>query len=330
MIIKPVNADTVQYVPQSSFIPVEYDVNGRLIKVIFPEIRKLSGSDYLIRLEYHSLESNGLTISNRAFRSSSSDIPEKEISLSTVPEWSNLAERITYPLMNRPAFGYYVNPIFNNIDGSFLGISVFSSAENLIKKADIQFGRLDWEFKSGERRINADITAFKKDSEGNSIITDKVFRAVDIQGLFQEFSPVLREDNFIRGLEEYKRNIEFSVGLSYGDISNPQNVEKTATEIKSAKKRKYNTVQAIQKNLRDCLEDLAYSLAFYNGMISSNYDFICSFKDSILTDDETERKQDIQDLQLGIIRPEEYRAKWYGETVEQARRNLPESAEVLE
>ena len=52
--------------------------------------------------------------------------------------------------------------------------------------------------------------------------------------------------------------------------------------------------------------------------------------DSILADPDSERKQDIQDLNLGIMRPEEYRAKWYGEDEKTALNNLPQSAEVME
>ena len=149
MVIKPVSAYTVQYVPQSSFIPIEYDINGKLMKVIFPEIKQISDFEYIIRLEYHSLDViNGLTVTNRAFRSSSPDVLGKEIPLSSVSEWSNLNEFISYPLMKRQAFGYYVNPIANNIDESKTGVSIFESAKDFIKKADIQFGRLDWEFKS--------------------------------------------------------------------------------------------------------------------------------------------------------------------------------------
>lgn len=65
-------------------------------------------------------------------------------------------------------------------------------------------------------------------------------------------------------------------------------------------------------------------------MTTSGYKFVCDFKDSILTDEETERKQDIQDLGLGILKPEEYRAKWYSEDIETAKNNLPQSAEVVE
>ena len=141
-----------------------------------------------------------------------------------------------------------------------------------------------------------------------------------IQGVQSE----LREQSLINGLNAYLRRIEFNVCLSYGDLSDVNDVDKTATEAKIAKKRKYNMVKAIQSNLKDCLEDLAYALAFYNALTQSGYEFLCNFKDSILVDEETERQQDRQDLAAGIMRPEEYRAKWYGETLEEAAKNLPE------
>jgi hypothetical protein len=49
-----------------------------------------------------------------------------------------------------------------------------------------------------------------------------------------------------------------------------------------------------------------------------------------LGDEETERKQDIQDLNLGIMKPEEYRAKWYGEDEQTAKKNLPQPSEVMQ
>ena len=42
-------------------------------------------------------------------------------------------------------------------------------------------------------------------------------------------------------------------------------------------------------------------------MTEQKYEFICDFKDSILVDEETERQQDRVDMQMGIMRPEEYR-----------------------
>ena len=120
------------------------------------------------------------------------------------------------------------------------------------------------------------------------------------------------------------------MGLSYGDISDPQNVDKTATEIKSAKQRKYKTVNAVQKSLKICIEELIYAIAFWKAMTNSNYSVTIKFSDSILTDEETERKQDMQDVQMGVMRLEEYRAKWYGEDIETAASNLPDTAQVID
>ena len=91
MVIKPLGGDKVQYVAANAFIPVEYDSRGRLIKVIFPEFKKI-GDNYYTRLEYHDLDyKNGLTITNTAYMSSGANTLGKEIPLSYVDEWKNLA-----------------------------------------------------------------------------------------------------------------------------------------------------------------------------------------------------------------------------------------------
>lgn len=342
MVIKPLGDDKVQCVSQDAFVPIEYDVNGRLIKVIFPEIKQVSESTWLTRLEYHSLDYKlGLTITNRAYMSSSPNKLGHEIPLESVEEWANLPTEITYPDMLRPAFGYYVNPIDNTIDGTRAGVSIFHSAYGLIRKADIQASRLDWEFESGERAINVDDMALKvNNGDGKERelprLNKRLYRGLNIDGgssgdFFKEFSPALRQADFIAGLEEYKREIEFAAGLSYGDISNPQTIDKTATEIKSSKQRKYDTVMAIQQQLKACLDDLCYALAFYNELTTSGYDFVCNFKDSILTDEETERKQDLQDISVGAMQLWEYRMKWYGEDEKTAKTMVAgSSADVIE
>ncbi len=55
-------------------------------------------------------------------------------------------------------------------------------------------------------------------------------------------------------MNQFLRQLEFNVSLSYGDLSDVTDVDKTATEVKIAKKRKYNMVSAIQENLKDCLK----------------------------------------------------------------------------
>lgn len=332
MVIKPLGGDKVQYISANAFVPIEFDARHRLVKVIFPEFRKI-GDNYYTRLEYHSLDTEkGLTITNTAYVSASEGQLGREIPLTAVDEWASLPASVTYPTMLRPVFGYFRTPIKNTIDGSSCGVSVYANDINLIRKIDTQFGRLDWEFESGERAIHVDAAAFKK--EGTERLNKRLYKAVDVDlgdnELFKDFSPAIRQSDITDGLNTYLRRLEFSVGLAYGDLSDPDTVAKTATEILSAKNRKYNTVSAIQKQLKYCLDDLVYALAFYNSLTTSGYTFVCDFKDSILTDEQTERTQDIQDLSLGIMRPDEYRMKWYGEDEKTAKKNLPQASEVVD
>ena len=336
-IIKPLGGDKVEYLTADRFIPIEFDARGRLVDVIFVQIKKMGDDDYYFRLERHTFKDGILTITNRAFHSKGLDGLGVEISLKDVNEWSALPESITYRGLERPDFGYYRNPIKNEIDGSPCGVSIYDSAVEQLKNVDIQGARLDWEFESGERAINVDIMALqarpvlqgKKTEYRTPRLNERLYRGLNIQEgpdkeLYKEWSPEFRDANIINGINAYLRQVEFNVSLGYGDLSDAQDVDKTATECIIAKARKYNMVNAIENNLKECLEDLVYALAFYNAMTRSGYQFVCDFKDSILTDEETERAQDKSDVAAGLMLPWEYRVKWYGETEEQARAKLAE------
>ena len=341
--IKPLGEDKVEYITQERFIPLKFDARGRLTRVAFVDVKKVADYDYYIRFEVHTWDGRTkvLNIKNLAYHSSDQASIGRQVPLVTVAAWAGLTEDVSYAGVDRPDFGYYRNPIKNEVDGSPCGVSIYNSAIKLIKKTDMQFGRLDWEFESGERVVHVDVTALQESPvlgrDGRTqykmpVLNRRLYRGLNLSGgssgeeLYKEYSPELRDQNIINGLNAYLRRIEFNVCLSYGDLSDVNDVEKTATEAKIAKKRKYNMVKAIQSNLEDCLEDLVYALAFHNALTQSGYEFLCTFKDSILVDEEEERQQDRQDLAAGIMRPEEYRAKWYGETLEEAARNLPEPA----
>lgn len=333
LIIKPLLGGHVEYVTADNFIPVRFE-NGRPVDCVFIERKQLDENKFYHRLERHTLTPAGLTITNKAYQSTSSARIGMQVPLDAVEVWAGLPDEISYPGMNRIDFGYYRNPLKNRIDNSQCGVSVYSgTAVDRIKDADVQAARLDWEYESGERAIHVDERALKTGVNGQKSVAKthkRLYRGLNIDqkndDLFKEYSPQMRDDSYRQGLESALRRVEFSVGLAYGDLSDAQYVEKTATEIKAAKQRKYNRVAAIQENLRACLEDLVDALAFYNSSYTTSYSLSCSFNDSILTDEEAERNQDRQDVSMGVMRLEEYRAKWYGEDVETALANLPEQA----
>lgn len=331
-VLKPLGESAAEFISADKIIPIRFGDDGKPVDIAFLTVKKIGEVDYFTRLERHYFINGNLTIENRCFRSQTPRDIGLPCSLEAVEEWENIEPGpITYPGMNRMDFGYYRNPIKNKIDGSACGVSIYESAVDLIKKADVQGARLDWEYESGERAIHVDNRALKQDkstgSFGMARLRKRLYRGLNLeagkdQELLKEYSPEMRDEAFRRGLEEYKREIEFSVGLAYGDLSDVQEVAKTATEIKTSKNRKYNRVTAIQNNLYDCLEDFAAGLAFYNSMLNSGYEFSCKFNDSILTDEEAERQQDRQDVSMGAMTLVEYRAKWYNETEEEAAKKI--------
>ena len=338
-IIKPLGPSISEFVSADKFIPIRFADDGTLLDVGFLSVKRVGETDWFTKLERHYFVNGNLTIENKCFHSQSQSDIGIECSLEEVPEWANINPGpVTYPGMTQMDFGFYRNPIKNKIDGSKCGVSIFESAKGLIKKADIQGARFDWEFESGERAIHVDNRALKTSKNGKytvSKLKNRLYRGLNLEDgkdkeLFKEYSPEMRDEAFRRGLEEYKREIEFNVGLAYGDLSDAQQVEKTAEEVRTSKVRKYSRVTEIQKNLRNCLEDYVAGLAFYNSLYTSGYEFSCKFNDSILTSEEAERKRDKEDVAIGAMSLVEYRMKWYNEDEATAKKNLPIQNTVME
>lgn len=338
MAIKPMLGGGVECITADRIIPVVFDDGGNLTDCVFVQRKKVSQNKYLFRTERHMLIPQGLKIENKAWQSPYPGQIGVQVPLSAMEEWAAYPEETTFSGMRDMDFGYYRNPLKNRIDDSPCGVSVYSGvATGRIKSADYQGARIDWEFKSGERAVHVSEKALRRDQKSGKArmakLDRRLYRGLDIEGnnseLLKEYSPDFRQEDLISGLENYYRQVEFAVGLAYGDLSNAQYVDKTATEIKTAKQRKYNRVTAIQENLKACLEGLVKGIAFYNSMYTRPYNFTCTFNDSILSDEDAERQQDRQDVSMGAMGLAEYRAKWYGEDIETAEANLPEQSGVI-
>ena len=59
-------------------------------------------------------------------------------------------------------------------------------------------------------------------------------------------------------------------------------------------------------------------------------EIVIEFDDSIIEDKASERQQDRSDMAAGVMTKVEYRAKWYGETEEEAKKHIVEDESVVE
>lgn len=218
MILRPLGPDKAEYVAADKFIPISFDDSGIPNDIVFLVVKCVGENNYYTRVERHYFTNGNLTIENKCYHSQSQNDIGQSCSLDEVAEWENiLPGPIIYPGMIEMDFGYYQNPIENKVDGSSCGVSVYESAENLIRKADVQGARLDWEYDSGERAIHVDDRALKKKG-GNTYLPrlkKRLYKGLNLEDgkdkdLYKEYSPEMRDEAFRRGLEEYKREIEFN------------------------------------------------------------------------------------------------------------------------
>lgn len=318
----------IDYVAQTDCKPLQFDSAGNITSMVFSsQITK--GDKRYTRLEVHTLEDTNYTIENKAYvtESYNSSMLGREISLFEVSEWADLEPRTVIENIEKPLFAYYKVPLTNNIDAkTCLGVSVYNKAIDSIRKADVQASRLDYEYESAERSIYADIDALRNQEgkERRSKIVKTLNTGED--GFYKEFSPQLRDEGFIRGENKIKQEIEFQCNLAYGTISDPNTVDKTATEINASKQRSYASISQMQNSLEKALKHLVYILDVYCDLYelapAGEYEVSAEWDDSIIVDTESEQRIRLQETNLGLGSKLDYLMWRYGLTEEQAQEKL--------
>lgn len=332
------NKICIDMVSANQFYPTEFNSNDDVIGGIFvSQITK--GDDIYTRLEYHRFIENAYEyiIKNMAFVSNTVNDLGERVSLSSIEEWTDIQEETKIIDIEKPLFSYYKPPIANNIDDkSPLGVSVYSRATDLIKEADRQYGRIIWEYEASEKAIFVDELAMKPKNNNSekqfsiNKLKDRLYRKLDTgaekSDFFEDYSPDIRDEAFWRGLNKILQRIEFNVGLAYGTLSEPNTVDKTATEIKSSKQRSYATVAKMQENLQTALEGLIYAIdvliTLYNLAPEGRYETSFEWDDSLIVDTEREQTLQMQEVSAGLRRKVKYIMFRYGLTEEQALEEL--------
>ena len=322
----------------AGFQPTKFDPTGRCIGGVFRDKPVKVNGKYYVRLESHELTDTTYTIKNKAYYSDSTGSVGAPAPLDVVPEWADIQEEVTIQNMDGPLFAYFKPPIANTADANSLcGMSIYGDAATveLIRQADEQWERLRWEYKSSERKVFMDGNSATKDMFDKRLFEIGPFSPDG--DFFQFINPELRNDAIYKGFQDVLRRIEFNVGLSYGDISDPQTVEKTATEIRNSKQRKYVLISSIQTALEHTFDALIYAMDVYATLYGlaadGEYEVTYDWGDSILDDQETKDKEFARDLQLlsaGIVNDWELRAKYMNEDEETAKAALPKMQDVVE
>ncbi|MDD7793684.1 phage portal protein [Clostridium sp. 'White wine YQ'] len=357
LVFKPyLNGDHIEIdlVQADAFFPTAYNSRGEITGIVFIETKVIGEYTYS-RLEYHNLSKDGYLIKNSAFKNrnynqvnaSMNQTLGQEIPLAEVDDWAQLEPEVTITNVDKPLFSYFKMPLANAIDPSSpLGVSVYARvSKDLLKKVDEQWSRILWEYEGSELGIDIDSDMLKRDESGNSIMPqgkERLYRKFDIDpnssgtSQWNIFSPEIRDSSLFNGLNQLIRKVEFLCGLAYGTLSDPNDTDKTAEEIKSSKQRSYQTVKDIQKALKNALEGLAYAMSVWGQLgglsvspVDVDKDMSFDFDDSIVVDKEKELAGMQADVSSGLLRPEIYLAKKYGISEEEALKMMPDTSTTI-
>lgn len=336
MIIKPyVNNDNIyfDYLAQGEFAPLQFDDDGNITDIAFPDILIANGKRYT-KIERHIFDAltKTVTVVNKAFVSNDVEGEDlgNEIPLSQVAQWANLSEEpIIINDCERPLYGFYKVPKANHIDvRSPLGASIFARGEKLIEDADKQYSRLDWEYDAGQLAVDVDPTVIDPTQPNgyNMMIAQghkRAFRGVDVDDMYSVFAPALRDANYIEGLNVILMRIEDVCELYRGTISNVQNIAHTATEVLASRQETYSTVTDNQKALENCLNDVIYAMDKYVDLYGlapkGDYTVSYSWDDSMVTDKASELTEKVSLMENNLLADYEVRAWYTGETHEKAK-----------
>lgn len=337
------------FVQADAFYPLAFDASGKITEAAFVQ-SKVEKNVVYRRLEYHKWENNTVTVINKAYKSNNlrgtSDTDNldlgDEISLSEIPEWKDLQEKTVVKNVTKPLFAYFKMPEANTIDPtSPLGVSGFSRAVDLIRDADMQYSRLLWEYEAGEMAIDIDRDALREvdlpNGEHKTVqnhMQDRLFRKLDLgseSDTYYPFTPVLRDANYIEGLNTILMRIEDVCGISRGTLSDSADVARTATELKILKQRSYQTNVDIQHAIEDAVRDTIYIMNVYATLYEitpeGEYEVSFEWDDSIIVDVDEEINKRITLMTNGLVSKLEIRMWYFGETEQQAREALAKIAE---
>lgn len=331
----------VSVVQADDFYPVSFDSDGDVTGGVFLDYTYIENKKYT-RLEYHSLDGDTYTISNKAYCLTTSQINSvqenslgKEVPLTEVPDWEYITPVVSIKEINHVLFSYFKMPFANQIESkSPLGVSCFSRAVDQIRKADEIWSEIAWEFESGERAVNVPEDMFKHDQEGKPVIPEgreRLYRTfLWEQGKnygLDTYSPDFRDSSLFNGLNKTLHKIEFLCGLAYGTFSEPTETDKTATEVKQSKQRSFSTVTDVQKALEKALRNLAYCFdamaTLYELAPEGEYDMSFDWDDSIIVDREVEFARLMSMASAGMIRNEYVVAWYFGVSEEEAKKMMP-------
>lgn len=255
-------------------------------------------------------------------------------------DWENM--KIIQTDTDVPLFQIWHPNIKDNSDlENPLGASVYCNCEDTFKCLDMAFDSFFKEFKNGAKKrfISADLVKVGKDAKLKETIVDEeeyvLPQGEDGHNWIQEFNGELRVQAFIQAINFWMNYAAKQCGLGDNKFSfegNGSRPIQTATGVIAKETELYRNVIKQENFATDKFRKMLLAIKYVNNTFTNNSDLTfeeedieITYDDNIVEDTDSKKKQDLQEVVAGIRTPYEYRALYFDEDEETAKKNLQES-----
>ena len=215
-VVRPVYTDRLKYeiLQLGNYIPTSYDMDGTLTGVVLIKDFTEKGRDYAL-VEKHAYIDKNEYVKIMLYEKRGEKYEQR--GLDSTDKTAELTEEFVYENIDRPMIVEFRSKKTNNIDGSRVPVAIYSGRENLLKDADMQYMRINWEQEAGEMRVfaSSDLFRQRQGEDGTVSVTPalrKLLVRINDSGAagdkIQEYSPNLRTAAQVAALQEILRRIE--------------------------------------------------------------------------------------------------------------------------
>lgn len=329
----------INYVSAEHIFPVSWN-NGRVSECVFAFPYTVNYKKYVLLQFHHKAEDGLYVIDNTVLEIVAGSQDGKEIPPEKWKElapFANVAERSETGLIE-PQFVIDRLNIVNNADkdkSNPMGVAVFANAIDTLKKLDLQYDSYCNEFELGKKRIfvspelltNHDGSpAFDPDDSVFYSLPEDYKTGNGEADLLREIDMNIRAEAHSKAISDDLNYLSLKCGFGTERYRFDGTGVKTATEVISENSDLYRMLKKHEIILESAIKELVriiIRLGIATGnALNIDTDIVIDFDDSIIEDKTAERQQDRQDVSMGAMTLEEYRAKWYGETIEEARSKI--------
>ena len=332
----------INYVEARNIFPTAWE-NGCVTECAFLFPKTYDRKKYA-QIQFHRKENDLYVLENTVVECTSGAGTElSRDEWERIPIFEGLADRIETG-SDKPQFVIDRLNIVNNADDDDtnpMGVPIFANAIDILRKMDLEYDSYANEFNLGRKRIFV-APEMLQDAAGNPTFDtdDTVFYRLPEDYLSKSNDPIkeinmdLRTEAHSKAINDDLNYLSLKCGFGTHRYQFEQGGVKTATEVISENSDMYRMIQkheiildaAVQEMIRVIIR---LGTAAREPGLNEAAKITIDFDDSIIEDKATERKEDRQDVSMGVMSLPEYRAKWYAETEKAAAAKIPEQTGVM-